>query len=365
MTEDTLGEFWDSVADEFYCMAAEGLEETNELDGILGSLPVGRNSLHVLDIGTGSGLMAIKAARLGHSVVALDSSEAMLSNAKRLAEESGVEIRFVKADACETGLSEGSFDVVIARNVLFSIERCGDTVIHWKRLLRPGGFVVIMDGNYCFHLWSDEYARRREYLMSLRSRDDLQEAMGPNVDVGPLVAEIEHFYISKVRRPGWEIWFLASQGFQDIHAWYHDDTGYTAISKYGEMQVPVSYTLVARRPPEGEVGLISQRVRADAHRPKDLDGGTAVIAAVSSPQRIEILDRLSMGDMTVSEINETMGLESSRMAYHLRILKEAGLIICTRRGRNMVYTLSDPDRVNILLNTVYSISEESSAREKD
>ena len=70
-------------------------------------------TLNILDVGTGTGFLAVIAASLGHRVTAVDLSEEMLRKARYAACEFQVQIRFLKMDADELEFSEATFDAVL------------------------------------------------------------------------------------------------------------------------------------------------------------------------------------------------------------------------------------------------------------
>ena len=78
--------------------------------------------LCALDVGCGTGAMAVRLARLGIHVTLLDSSPAMLDMAKRTAQEAGVADRVVLQHGDGTQLTNllqaRSFDVILCHNVL-------------------------------------------------------------------------------------------------------------------------------------------------------------------------------------------------------------------------------------------------------
>ena len=57
--------------------------------------------------------------------------------------------------------------------------------------------------------------------------------------------------------------------------------------------------------------------------------------------RLQILDRLAEGQMCVCELREQVGIAVNLLSYHLRVLREAGLVEATRRGRWVDYRLAD------------------------
>jgi 2-polyprenyl-3-methyl-5-hydroxy-6-metoxy-1,4-benzoquinol methylase len=89
-------------------------------------LPPARLSLRALDLGCGTGVAAVRLARLGINVTLLDSSSAMLELAKRAAREAGVDgkIAVKHGDAAKVAnlFAVGSFDIVLCHNILEYVE---------------------------------------------------------------------------------------------------------------------------------------------------------------------------------------------------------------------------------------------------
>jgi S-adenosylmethionine-dependent methyltransferase len=79
------------------------------------------NSLRVLDVGSGTGVTAVRLARLGMQVTLLDSSPSMLEIAKRAAEDEGLTDKIVLQQGDAERLADfpaESFDVILCHNVL-------------------------------------------------------------------------------------------------------------------------------------------------------------------------------------------------------------------------------------------------------
>jgi ArsR family transcriptional regulator len=62
---------------------------------------------------------------------------------------------------------------------------------------------------------------------------------------------------------------------------------------------------------------------------RTFDEALTVLKALSDPIRLEILDLLMQGDSCNCELNEKLGLTSNLLSYHLRLLRQAGLV-CSR-----------------------------------
>jgi ArsR family transcriptional regulator, arsenate/arsenite/antimonite-responsive transcriptional repressor len=76
--------------------------------------------------------------------------------------------------------------------------------------------------------------------------------------------------------------------------------------------------------------------------PVALDTGRAarLFHALSDETRLSILERLRRGERCVCELTDALDAAQSRLSFHLRVLKEAGLVTDRREGRWMYYTLN-------------------------
>ncbi len=62
--------------------------------------------------------------------------------------------------------------------------------------------------------------------------------------------------------------------------------------------------------------------------------------ALSDETRLALLDRLRDGEQCVCELTNAMKVAQSRLSFHLKVLKDAGLVEDRREGRWMYYSLS-------------------------
>jgi ArsR family transcriptional regulator len=62
--------------------------------------------------------------------------------------------------------------------------------------------------------------------------------------------------------------------------------------------------------------------------------------ALSDETRLRILERLAGGERCVCELTAVLGAAQSRLSFHLRILKEAGLVTDRPEGRWVYYCLN-------------------------
>ncbi len=66
----------------------------------------------------------------------------------------------------------------------------------------------------------------------------------------------------------------------------------------------------------------------------------ALFHALSDETRLALLDRLKGGEQCVCELTDVMKAAQSRLSFHLKVLKDAGLVEDRREGRWMYYSLS-------------------------
>ena len=74
----------------------------------------------------------------------------------------------------------------------------------------------------------------------------------------------------------------------------------------------------------------------------------ALLSAVSDPVRWTVLRHLSQrGSTCVCDLQERVPVAANLLSYHLKVLREAGLVTTARRGRWVDYTLA-PDAASRL-----------------
>ena len=98
----------------------------------------------VLDIGTGTGVVAVTAARLGAQVTGLDLTPELLEQARDNARIAGVEsIVWTEGDAEHLPYPDASFDVVVSQFGHMFAPRPEVVVAQMRRVLKPGGRVAL------------------------------------------------------------------------------------------------------------------------------------------------------------------------------------------------------------------------------
>ena len=111
------------------------------------ALPSGKH-LKVLDVGTGAGFLALLLAEMGHEVSGVDISVGMLEKARQNAGKLGVDVNFSLGDAENLPFEDSSFDLVVNKYLLWTLPEPPRALQEWKRVLKSGGQVCAIDGNW-------------------------------------------------------------------------------------------------------------------------------------------------------------------------------------------------------------------------
>lgn len=72
-----------------------------------------------------------------------------------------------------------------------------------------------------------------------------------------------------------------------------------------------------------------------------IDAAAALLSAVSDPIRLRLLARLRNGPACVCNLQTSPPIPDNLLSYHLRVLRDAGLVISARRGRWVDYSLAE------------------------
>ena len=115
------------------------LNSNTDLSFILNIFLKDKGQCKIIDMGTGVGTLAIELALMGHEVHAMDNNPKMIDAARELANEFGVEVRFIEGDILDPDIPEQKYDVVVARNCLWNLTEPSKAYTSWKKLLKPGG----------------------------------------------------------------------------------------------------------------------------------------------------------------------------------------------------------------------------------
>jgi DNA-binding transcriptional ArsR family regulator len=82
-----------------------------------------------------------------------------------------------------------------------------------------------------------------------------------------------------------------------------------------------------------------------------------LLRALSAPLRIAIVMELRSGARYVHELVDTLGVPQPLVSQHLRVLRGAGVVRGSRRGREIEYSLTDEHIAHIVADAVSHASE--------
>ena len=133
--------FWDRVAP-LYDLVVNTLNR-RVYDGTGGAVArLIRPGDTVLECACGTGAISVAIAPVCARLVATDYSEGMLKQArKKLAKHLNVTVE--QADITDLRYADDSFDAVVAGNVIHLLPEPGDALKELKRVVRPGGTIIV------------------------------------------------------------------------------------------------------------------------------------------------------------------------------------------------------------------------------
>ena len=148
LREDIVS-YWSDRAETFDSSPAHGIGSDAERDAwtALISHTIGPAPKAVLELACGTGEITQILGRLGYEVTALDFAEPMLRRARaKLSAHPNVRLRLGDAENCLE--ADKSFDALISRHLVWTLLSPAETLSDWYRVLRPGGTLVVLDGNW-------------------------------------------------------------------------------------------------------------------------------------------------------------------------------------------------------------------------
>ncbi len=141
---------WDAAAATFDDEPDHGLRDPHVRAAWAGTLlpNLPEAPARVADLGCGTGSVSVLLARAGYAVTGLDLSGRMVAAARAKAHRAAVSITVQQGDAAAPPLARSSFDVVLARHVLWMFTDPVAVLTRWVSLLAPGGRLVLVEGRW-------------------------------------------------------------------------------------------------------------------------------------------------------------------------------------------------------------------------
>jgi len=141
---------WDNRAAKFDDDPCHGLHSSAQREAWIEILDrlVGPTPLSVLDVGCGTGFLALLFAELGHSVTGIDLAPGMLNVARQKAEQLHLNVRLRVENAATLQDPDATYDLVIARHVIWVLPDPALGGQEWLRVLRPDGRLALIEGKW-------------------------------------------------------------------------------------------------------------------------------------------------------------------------------------------------------------------------
>lgn len=207
--KDKVESYWTKRADGFFSLRHDEIESNKSerwLKELKNLLPAGDN-LKILDVGCGAGFFEILLGRVGHQITGIDLTKEMIEKAKEMIQIYGLDASMAGArvgDAEKLDFEDESFDVVISRNLTWTLPHPIDAYKEWHRVLKKGGVIINFDAEYAkgaHNLKSPENLAHKDISDSLKDE----------------CHDIYHMLtISMLDRPDWDTEVLKKIGFEQV-----------------------------------------------------------------------------------------------------------------------------------------------------
>ena len=213
--KEKVESYWTKRAEGFFELRHDEIESekakrwTSEIDALLKSYPAlaDKKNLNILDVGCGAGFFEIILGRLGHKVTGVDLTEDMINKANEMIRIYGLDADKVKArmgDAESLDFDSETFDVIISRNLTWTLPHPIEAYKDWYRILKKGGLLINFDA---------EYGKGAHNLKSPENlaHKDIDDALKDECH------DIYHMLtISMLDRPDWDLRILKEIGFTEV-----------------------------------------------------------------------------------------------------------------------------------------------------
>ena len=67
----------------------------------------------------------------------------------------------------------------------------------------------------------------------------------------------------------------------------------------------------------------------------------SICHTLANPKRLEIIDKLRVGELSVTELVEALEISQSNLSQHLSVMRQRGIVTTRREGLKVFYRLSN------------------------
>ena len=172
-------------------------------------------SRKALDLASGTGVVSHLLDDLGFSVTGIDWAEPMLERARAKARSRGRTIRFLMGDAENTMEADASYDVITNRHLVWTLVDPKAAFAEWHRVLKPGGKLLIIDGDFVNPSFFSRLANRLANALSRLGRSFVRPQHSPAL-AETHKSILSRVYFSKGARAEAVAALLTEAGFSTI-----------------------------------------------------------------------------------------------------------------------------------------------------
>ena len=163
--------------------------------------------LRVLDLGTGTGFFAFVFAAEGHEATGIDLTPDMIERARETVNILGLNATFNVMDAERPEFDPESFDVLVTRNLTWTLPHLEEAYREWYKLLKPGGVLINFDADYYAALEEEDEIELPENHAHKLVPDYMRaENDAITMEVGAYQGP----------RPQWDVQLLVKAGFERV-----------------------------------------------------------------------------------------------------------------------------------------------------
>ncbi|MFP8954244.1 class I SAM-dependent methyltransferase [Natrialbaceae archaeon A-arb3/5] len=180
--KNAVQQHWGDRADSFDDDSQHGIHSDEQREAWLSVLGpwTGEPANRVLDVGCGTGVISLLLAELGHDVTGVDFAPEMLEQAQTKVEQSELSVEFQRGDAENLAQSDSAYDLITARHLIWTLPSPERAIDEWRRVVRPGGRIVLIEGHWDFDETLEGYEEIHDDLPLYDGRPpaDLAEFLG-------------------------------------------------------------------------------------------------------------------------------------------------------------------------------------------
>ena len=158
MLNDEIKDYWEGESYVYSDIIKKSLDDEGKnawADLVLGNAPK-KEKLEILDVGTGPGFFPVLLGEKGHHVTGIDITENMIRRAAENISAAGVKADLAVMDCQNIQYHDESFDLVVCRDLTWTLADPVKAYKEWTRVLRKGGVLLVFDACWYLHLFDEK-----------------------------------------------------------------------------------------------------------------------------------------------------------------------------------------------------------------